>query len=517
MTRWQGEQNSFNTARFSGTVAGARYGETAASDTSNKLSAANQALEAEIKAQKDAMCGLSDDGYRRAPKSAPAPAPASTTVRKKTSYDPKPLANSLFRPFGLLLESLGKEEEVVAQERKIEAQKSRAKMAKERQQMRDVRKEYDDSHGPVVAEVAAKEINQMLDGRPTNSHSASKETPSTPVANVRVAAKDNVTPSLAAKASNSFLCEPEENAPNEKNAPSTVTLASVEKQAMVTLEKHNHDNVNIEKAPAKTASFTERSLGAPVIEVEPLETYPEETVVKPAPTPYISLAANVPETTREPPPPPPPASITYKILTYNPSNDELSITTTTSAANIDHVTDAVQLPEALLALDHPGKFTPHLPEGYEVTKAKNDMLVMRSSAGAKLQTETVKFKNASTESTSESFPDSMAANSNTHVEPLHVRFAKHREARLREYLERTHGISKTNGIWINKDGSPVANSALEVLRLEPNQSGKDTSKIMDDMAMRRDMRKRRTAGLAKTVVWAGAGCYALGVLGELLA
>jgi hypothetical protein len=515
MTRLEGERNSFNTSSFSGAVAGTRSEEVAAFDTSKKLSAANQALEAEIKAQKDAMCGLSDDGYRRAPKPAPAPAPIPepTTIRKKTPNELKPLVNSLFRPFGLQLESLGREEEVVAQERKIEAQKSKEKIAKDGQQVMEARKKNDDSHGAVAAEVAVQETEQVLDGWPTIIHSASKETTSTPAANERVADKENAILTLAAKASNFFLREPEEATPSTKNAPSTVTLASVEKQGMVTLEEHNHDNV--EKTNAKSPSFTEQFLGAPAIDGEPLQNCREETVVKSAPTPYISLAANVPETTREPPPPPPPAPITYKILTYNKSNDELSITTTT--ANIDHVADAVQLPEALLALDHPEKFTPHLPEGYEVTKAKNDMLVMRSSAGAKLQTETVRFKNVSTESISESSSNSKAADSNTPVEPLHVRYAKYREARLREYLELNHGVTKTNGIWVNKDGSPVADSALEVLRLKPKQLGKDSSKIVDDMAMRRDMRKRRSMGLAKTVVWAGAGCYALGVLGELLA
>jgi hypothetical protein len=479
--------------RHSGKVFETTTEEDITSSTSNKLSAANRNLEEEIQSQKDAMRGLSDDGYRRASKPAPAPAPpapASAPVKKKALDELKPLTNSLFRPFGLQLESLGKEEKVVAEERKSETQKVREQMAKEIPHWGSMNMFYEDKHGDASPTLEAMRV-QM------DAERASERT----TAEISATA----TPSLTEQAVNLFLREPEVETYKTKVEALPSKSTSVDGSSVCTLEGQNEDIVG--GSPTKSLSVAEREPDAPVIDVSKPTTVLasstqaslEEPVVKSAPTPYISLASNVPETAREVFPSLVPAPTTYKILTYNPTTDELSITTTTST--LETATTAVPLPEALLALDHPGKFAPHIPEGFEVAKTRNDMLVMRSSAEAKLQTETVRYSTIASEPISEpaaATPESTTKENNDYL------------TKDGECLERKRDNYKIHGNFLYKNGSLVPLSFIDRFRL-------GLMKDMVTMKPIKPIKRRRSLGLVKTVIWAGAGCYALGVLGELLA
>ncbi|KAF2788910.1 hypothetical protein K505DRAFT_101128 [Melanomma pulvis-pyrius CBS 109.77] len=420
--------------------------ETTPSSFARKILAAGEKLDEEILAQKSAMRGLSDDGYNRA--SEPA-------APKQSLDEPKPLAHSLFRPFGLQLGSLGKDAEVAAEKKEnnvVEIAKRREERLKDQGLVKEVRKAYEDVYGPITVDHRQGEVEKKEEGLSTaSSPSVEQSTAPAVDADEIPSAKSNST-----------------------TKPTVIKGNSLDQSAIGAQKETRPQNAETTKLAS-----TERG---------------------PAPSPYISLASHVPETTRESPP------TTYKILAYNPSTDELSITTTTASPQADKQT--VPLLEAIAVLDHPGKFLPHIPAGFDVLNTKSDMLVLcESSEGPQIQTEVLTFKTSS--ETSQSQGGMSPVDDTVRLSPTGYVGDGATVGQLNEQATTKNDL---DGEWVPLEGKH---------RLDP-RSWKDIEKH-NEQAYQREvkkfnrLRRRGTgAGVLKTAIVAGAGCYALGVAGELL-
>ncbi|KAF2113377.1 hypothetical protein BDV96DRAFT_601541 [Lophiotrema nucula] len=75
---------------------------------------------------------------------------------------------------------------------------------------------------------------------------------------------------------------------------------------------------------------------------------------------------------------PPPTPVTYTVLTYNPTTDEISVITTTSSTPEDS-SDSIPISKAFRRLEYPAKFLPHLPQGFNITAVSKHSLILRES------------------------------------------------------------------------------------------------------------------------------------------
>jgi hypothetical protein len=345
---------------------------------SRKL-AAQQKLENEIQAQKSAMRGLSDDGYARVPKPQP-----------KTTFDESnPLAHSLFRPFSLQLEGLGKD---TKNAEGITTENQFHQALKDRALVRDIKKSYEDVYGPITVhhrqveqqdETEADNAKKKGAESETNVENLTTQTVETNSVDSEIAVptatdvKESASTELVAESP--ATTEPSESDTVVSDVRSSVAPAKSSDGFLPASTELLHQNV-LKTAAAIAAMSTEQTSSAaraiedPQKEPPSSSSVPEsnESASSEVVAPPEPIAALAQEAVAE--------KSTYYVLTYDPSAAEMSIVTSSSATS-SAALSPVPIHEALAILDAPAKFLPHLPDNFEIITAKPNLLVLRTSPG----------------------------------------------------------------------------------------------------------------------------------------
>lgn len=268
--------------------------------------AMNKKLEEEVSHLKDAMIGLSDDGYKHPPRKS----------FRKSFEEPNPLAHSLFRPFSLQLESLGKESD--ADERGV---LSAAKKEKEdRELVKEVRKAYEDVYGPITVDHVQVATDKERLASPEKLGLAPEADALQKEGSIQMLKEDNISSAVTSQ-----VLETEE------------ILKKDETEGVLPSGQPEHE---------------------PTTSTSPLADEEE-------------LAYNASTETYVP--------ISYKTLIYNAQTDKLSITTSPVPHPAPPIVP-MPLHEALATLSHPSKFIEHLPGAFHVISAKPDVLAVRTAS-----------------------------------------------------------------------------------------------------------------------------------------
>ncbi|KAF2124932.1 hypothetical protein P153DRAFT_389791 [Dothidotthia symphoricarpi CBS 119687] len=323
----------------SNTLSGRQLISTSADTPPSKFvldAAADAHLAGEVQAQKFAMQGLSDDGYSRAPKVPP----------KRIFDEPSPLANSLFRPFGLQLQSLGQDADV---DPEVERLKENAKRKLgESKLVNEVRKAYEDVYGPIT--VDHKQV--AVECEDAQSEESEKQNPGSSLESTLV----NQEPVVQVfPLSQSHDISVPAKTPTDLDSTLNITTTSrtdntaVEASASTTPSENSSPSITTQSSLSDTGSST------------------------PSPT---NLHTH------------------YTILIHNPQTDTLTITRSTTSSSHDP-SPIIPIHQALSTLDSPAKFIPHIVPSLEIVTAKRDMLVLRD-CGA----ETKSFSTTSTSTNS---------------------------------------------------------------------------------------------------------------------
>ncbi|KAF2264031.1 hypothetical protein CC78DRAFT_533481 [Lojkania enalia] len=294
-----------------------------------RFAAAEKRLNEEIEAQKDAMRGLSDDGYAREP-----------IPTRKISLDlPSPLANSLFRPFGKQLDSLGKEESSTAAEKDSFA--GIKQDAADKELVTEIRKIYEDTYGPITVN-----HRQILEEK--------RETTAEETEPTRISKQES---------KNDIPVEQLGSRPAVASSviPDNISILPKSLEAPAATTEANKLSSDVASPPQECASA--RKADAPI--------NPGEQEQK-------SSAEFSDSTLESPHPSMPPTPIISKVLAYDPATDEVSVMTTQSYTPSPS-SSYVPLHEALQSLDSPSKFLPHLPLGFDIIAAQRNLLIIRES------------------------------------------------------------------------------------------------------------------------------------------
>ncbi|EDU44258.1 hypothetical protein A1F96_00955 [Pyrenophora tritici-repentis] len=297
--------------------------------------AAEERLANEVDAQKSAMRGLSDDGYARVPK----------LTAKKSFEERGPLAHSLFRPFGPVLESLETEKPVRSEARQAE---EALQKANDDQLVAEVKSAYEDTYGPIT-------VGHEQSTQPAAETKISQE----PDMRRFDMLKDDPT-----TISESSACE---IVPSPQDMTHTQDVAAVE----VTQEVSQDSPVDTQATSAVESA--EAALGINEVSDKSELEAPSQPASSPS---FTTLPTH------------------YTILIHDPETGKLSLTTSTSEPPRD-TSPMVPLHQALATLDQPAKFIPHITDALEIVTAKRDMLILRHALNAATSTKSFETVNTS--------------------------------------------------------------------------------------------------------------------------
>jgi hypothetical protein len=196
---------------------------------------------------------------------------------------------------------------------------------------------------------------------------------------------------------------------------------------------------------------------------------------------------------------PPLISTRYKILTYDPSTEEMHITTTASKDTAKPVS-AMAVHEALALLDHPAKFIPHIPKGFDVVTSKCNLLVLRESSTADAVSEILTSEQITNESD--------------------VKDEEWRRMRVNP-IDGTTRLSPTgfSGMDPEFQEDYDDHDANEKRKYYETWRAENAEREKRTKASKEKCKNKKTyssAGVVKTAIVAGATCYVAGVIGELL-
>lgn len=408
--------------------------------------AAAARLADEVESQKAAMRGFSDDGYSRAPKQ----------ILRKTFEDRNPLAHSLFRPFDLQFESLGKKTEgEEAEERLKEAFKQ--KMG-DRKLVQEVRSAYEATYGPITVEhrqVLQSEESAAAEAKETNTLEGQKEESINQTATI-------VQEGSAVSAGEPPLAQSETrqagNALNSRISPAAFEDAIFETSSPPVIE----EDFQVASSP------TEAAATSPDTATDECSTHS---------TPAIDLPTH------------------YTILIHDPQTDALSITTSSSGPPRD-TSPALPIHQALSSLKAPAKFIPYISFGLEVVTAKRHMLVLRDALD---ETSSIRgFETISTQPSAESAAELLGSTVNpidgtTRLSPTgYSGVEQNREQIERDFEERRQAAAATEAARSRRSRQQTREEELP--------------------------KKKRgsVGGVVKTAIWASALCYVVGVTAEVL-
>jgi hypothetical protein len=206
-----------------------------------------------------------------------------------------------------------------------------------------------------------------------------------------------------------------------------------------------------------------------------LDTYAQATETTSSPAPSANLPTH------------------YTILIHDPQTNKLSLTTSTSGPPRD-TSPVLALHQALAALDQPAKFIPYITEGLEVVTAKKDMLVLRNA----LDPTSSSTKLFETFTTSSAPRGGMYVHTRGTVNPI----------------DGTTRLSPT-GYASPEESQEQLEEDFDERREMARAFGvkKSVERAFNEEQER--AKRGRGVGLVKTAIWAAAGCYVVGVLGEL--
>jgi hypothetical protein len=458
--------------------------------------AAKERLANEVNAQKSAMQGLSDDGYARAPKS----------VAHNSYVERGPLAHSLFRPFGPVLEGLGSGIAADAEAKK--AEDDAAQKRSDATLIAEVKAAYEETYGPITVGHkqlvdAGEEVKKEQENGVRKFDMLKDDPSSEVVADPAKAKTDEVTvqshgrPGLrfedmfgldgdisshlyydAVAAQQRYARHPLRVIDIEANNMSDVPKYSTKSFSPLLVEAQKARDVDQDSVPATQT---------PESTVQVKNASNKATAEATSSPPPAAAATQTPEAisqvdealrnhhigTNSSPP------ITYWIYRHNTLKDklELSIEAYPSArAWSRHST--MPLHEALENLDEPAKFVPLIRPGFEIVTATHDMLVLReavSSTPRRFETDTT----------------INPIDGTARLSPTGYASPQESQERLREEFEERREMARAFC------------------------RAKSVKRAFDEGQEKARKKGGRGAGVIKTAIWAVAGCYVVGVLGEL--
>lgn len=461
---------------------------------------AEHKLKEEIQAQKSAMRGLSDDGYTRPPKSS-----------KKPSFeDPSPLAHSLFRPFGPIFDSLGKDPETIVERPENQAVKDRALV-------REIRKSYEDVYGPISVDhrqVKENETEAVEPALKEDIQPTSAEEVESTVVDVKAAelctepseqakddlsAKTSVTPTplsfeTPASVEGTDASHQKDIATHARDDgaynPGTNPISDPVLEQQTSLSTGNSSSTLAEDHPipftetesSTSASIPERSFASELASNENTETPTEETMLK---------------------------EYTYRILAYDPSTEEIHITTTADTSSQSALAPTIPLHEALAAVSDPAKFLSHLSSSShsEIITAKPNLIVLREPYIPGVDETQISPPNHNAEVREEEWKPRNPINPIDGTTRLSPTGFVGVEPDLRD--EELRGQQRQE--WYEK--WKRENAGMGGLG---ERTKKDRERWKDDGEGERRKRRGGAASVFKTAIVASAGCYAIGVIGELM-
>ncbi|KAF1960797.1 hypothetical protein CC80DRAFT_590136 [Byssothecium circinans] len=460
---------------------------------------ADAKLATEVSDQKTAMEGLSDDGYSCSPK---------PSVRKPLDV-PSPLAHSLFRPFGLQFESLGTENE--AKEKAKEMQNAAAQKQADKQLAAEVKKAYEDVYGTITVnhrqvpsdeevpvetseqkedDVKLQSSEKAVDMDPSRKEAASPCKPLRGQSTIQMLKEDSVSPTISA----------------------THTSAS-----------------DVERSKISTTGAPQTELANPSTPLESIAT--TEITNEPIPAESRPASSNAPSYTPS-----------YRIYCHDPATDELIIApylpNPSSSSSIpstnDDSTPTIPYHIALSKLSQPSKFLPHLPHDSEVIASSEHMLITRSTTApndseepltettripcsfpqeTESTAETDKAEESATEADSHWQPGINPIDGTTRLSP--TGFVGTNSLDLeREFDERRSAASEHHGKFSGRQGYDAGRRAVEDKDGEKERG----SRWAREQGGKEEKKGKRigVGGVAKTAIVAGAWCYVVGVVAELV-
>lgn len=415
--------------------------------------AAAARLADEIESQKAAMKGLSDDGYAGAPK----------RIQRKVFEDKNLLTHSLFRPFNLQFENLGKKTEGEEAEEKLK--ETFKQKTGDRNLEQEVRSAYEDTYGPITVEhrqVPQTEESATSETKETKAFEMLKEDPVSQTATIV-----------------------QDEPPVRTVSTSDLSLARSETQDAEVALENTECSQSIEAARLETSSPLIVKIEEPTMDNSKSAPSSLEGA-----TP--SVAASEGSSTRFIPAIDLPTH--YTILVHDPQTDALSITTSTSGPPRD-TSHALPIHQALSSLKAPAKFIPYIFPGLEIVTAKRHMLVLRDALDGTSPTrgfETINVHHSA---------GSAAELPNSEVNPI----------------DGTTRLSPTGYSGVEQDREQIERD-FEERRQAAAATDTAKSKWRKQQSQEDLPEKKKSVlgGVVKTAIWASAVCYIVGVTAELL-
>jgi hypothetical protein len=373
----------------------------------------------------------------------------------------------------------------------------------------EIRKVYEDAYGPITAD--HRQVSEHL------SSTSKENAPNTENYKEGKFDKDS--------AHGSAFSEPAaEKGGQSKSHEQPVEAASQEQSSAAVNEALDK---NVTESKAETSATLDREMSAP--DVQNIQEQAQEQV----PDPIIENSQDtIPPHERSEASSQPAktegfstsTTLTYKILCYDPSTEEMHITTTTSTTSSNtEPTPSIPIHEALAALDAPAKFLPYLTEANPtITISKPNLLVLLESSDAASSSSSPQnssILNSEIRTENEDLDDE-GRFQRLHVNPIDgtarlspTGFSGVDPEIMREEDER--------GIDLEAD---QRREYYESWRAENEKRERESEKDGWGWKSRgrdwgdrdRQRERRRSPGVLKTAIVAGAACYAVGVVGELM-
>ena len=541
--------------------------------------AARYKLHEEIKAQKDAMRGLSDDGYSHEPMKLEADTDNPIDVK---SGKRNGLHSQLIKI---------NREAKVADSDVIKAEKEILDIAAKRRQwlhdvalVREIRSIYEDQYGVITTQHRQEKlagVNQLDDsGMKVSGGLNDYENRMGPKLYRFTTGGDNLESEMAAMGVNpsisalfdyspSTVTSVQSTVSSEPTAPSPAVSSVADP-----LPTESAVPPSTSKAPTsnKTTEIPQASEPRPSTEHITKSTPPSHsttssptlisnvtnTLIEPAQSPELPPSAVAPvegtksleralksatDSTTSPQSstsgdqeskpgstPQPPTPRVYKVLAYDPSTDTLTTATTLTPLLPSTLEPPIPLPTALSKLSNPGKFLPHLPPAFEPITSTANLLILRETSDP-------------TTTTTTTTPAAMVPQSSASA--AQPRFAT--TQRTEDDPESSTTTSTTNSGHSNRRINPVDGTTIPLPEAPTGNFASPTGFVNHDgfsapeeeppppppntpvqdpegQGVGREGeggRSERTrgggvAGVAKTAIWATAACYVAGVVGELM-
>ncbi|OCK91786.1 uncharacterized protein K441DRAFT_698326 [Cenococcum geophilum 1.58] len=535
--------------------------------------AARHKLHEEIKAQKDAMRGLSDDGYSRKPMNLDADIDNPIHVK---SGKRNGLHSQLIK--------INREAEV-ADSDVVKAEKEILDIAAKRRQwlhdvalVREIRSIYEDQYGVITTQHRQEKlggVNQLngsgmkvsrglndyenrmgpkLYGFTTGGDNLESEMAAMGV-NPSINALFDYSPSAVTSVQSTVSSEPTapspavssvaDHLPTESAVPPSTSKAPTSNKTTETPQasEPRPSTVHITRSTPPSDSTSSSTLISnvtnslaeppqspelPPFAVAPVEgTKTLEPALKSATDSTISPQSSITGDQESKPAstPQPSTPRVYKVLAYDPSTDTLTTATTLTPLLPLTSEPLIPLPTALSKLSNPGKFLPHLPPAFEPITSTANLLILRETSDPITASPAAMAPQSFASATQPRF----ATSQRTEDSP-----ASSASSSITTSGHSNHRINPVDGTTIPLPEAPTGNFASptgfvnhdgfsppeeeppppppNTLVLEPEEQGAGR----EEEGGRSERRGGGIAGVAKTAIWATAVCYVAGVVGELM-